>query len=252
MVVGIIPARMASTRFPGKPLAKIKGHSMIEHVYRRSLKAECIDEVYIATCDREIADEARAFGGKVIMTADTHTRGTDRVAEAARKVQAQIIINIQGDEPLVDPVSLEKAVTYMRSDSNIQAVNLVSQITDWDVFTSKDVVKTVTDKDNKVLYFSRQPVPACSKEDFKGALKQIGIYLFRKEFLLKFASWLETNLEIIEKVDMLRILENGDDVSAVEVKDMVSVDTKEDLVEAEKLMEKDPLFRELFKVGCAQ
>ena len=251
MVIGIIPVRMASTRFPGKPLAKIKGHSMIEHVYRRSLKAKNIDDLYIATCDREIAHEAESFGAKFIMTADTHTRGTDRVVEAARQVSAEIIINIQGDEPLVDPASLDKAIDHMQSSPDIQTINFVSLITDWDVFIDHGVVKTVVDKKNKVLYFSRQPVPACSKGEFRKALKQIGIYLFRKEFLLVFSSWDETNLEIIEKVDMLRILENGHTIDAVEVKDMVSVDTPEDLSEVEKLMEQDLLFQEVFKVNCA-
>ena len=252
MVVGIIPARMASTRFPGKPLAKIKGRSMIEHVYRRSLRAKYIDDIYIATCDREISAEAENFGAKTIMTSDTHTRGTDRVAEAAQQIRAEIIINIQGDEPLVDPASLDKAIVHMKANSGIRAINLVSPITNWEVFTNQGVVKTVVDKDNKVLYFSRQPVPTCSKESFQKGLKQIGIYLFRKEFLLEFSSWEETNLEIIEKIDMLRILENGIDIDAVEVSDMVSVDTPEDLREAEGLMEQDQLFQDIFKVDCAQ
>ncbi|MCK4882220.1 MAG: NTP transferase domain-containing protein [Candidatus Omnitrophica bacterium] len=118
-VVCIIPARMASTRFPGKPLAKMLGHSMIEHVYRRVCLAEHVDEVYIATCDQEIADEAERFGAQAIMTSATHTRGTDRVAEAAQKIEGDIIINVQGDEPLVDPKSLDEAIVMMKENPQV-------------------------------------------------------------------------------------------------------------------------------------
>ena len=246
MVIGIIPARLASTRFPNKPLAKMHGYSMIEHVYRRSKYAKSIDEIYITTCDGEIADEAKRFGAKVIMTSNTHTRGTDRVAEAANKVDADIVINIQGDEPLVDPYSLDEAIEYMQNDKIIKSINLVSRITNWDIFADPGVVKTVINEANKVLYFSRQPIPDVAKDNFEYGLKQIGIYLFRKEFLLEFSSWEETPLEKKEKVDMLRILERGFSVDSFEVKDMVSVDTPEDLKVAEKLISEDELFRKIF------
>ncbi len=246
IVVAIIPARLASTRFPNKPLAKIHGYSMIEHVYRRTRCAKTIDEVYIATCDDKIAHLVQRFGGEVIMTADTHTRGTDRVAEAATKVNAEIILNVQGDEPLVGPESLDAAVSYMKMHQDLQCINLVSHIKDWDVFIDQDVIKTVVDQNNNVLYFSRQPIPTSKKNDFGDALKQIGIYLFRKPFLLQFTSWQESPLEKEEKIDMLRILEKGVRIVAFQTKDMVSVDNPRDLAVVEKLLLEDPLYHKLF------
>ncbi|MCR4337564.1 MAG: NTP transferase domain-containing protein, partial [Candidatus Omnitrophica bacterium] len=148
-VVCMIPARMASTRFPGKPIAKILGVPMIEHVYRRVQLAKTIDEIYIATCDEEIAQVARDFGAPVVMTANTHVRGTDRVAEAASKVEADIVINVQGDEPLVDPASLDGGIQMLKKDPAIYCVNLISVIKDWNVFASPHVVKTVVDQKGK-------------------------------------------------------------------------------------------------------
>ena len=245
-VACIIPARMASTRFRGKPIAKILGRSMIEHVYRRVRLARSIDEIYIATCDQEIADEIYKFGGQAIMTSSLHTRGTDRVAEAARALDAGIIINVQGDEPLVDPESLDRSIELMSANGQIECVNLVAPIADWDVFTSVNVVKTVVDKQGRVLYFSRQPVPTRSKENFRSALKQIGIYLFRKDLLFRYASWPQTPLEVQEGVDMLRILEHGVCIDTFLAKDMISVDTPEELCAMEKILAGDPLCRRIF------
>lgn len=246
-VVGIIPARLASTRFPNKPLAKILGHSMIEHVYRRAETAKYIDELYIATCDDEIAKKTREFGGKTIMTSSSHTRGTDRVAEAARKVKADIILNIQGDEPLVDPEALDGGIMEIKNKSDIQCVNLVTPINNWKFFIDHNIIKATLDKNNRILYFSRLPIPSSTKEDFKAAFKQIGIYIFRKEFLLQFSNWKETSLEMAEKIDMLRILEHGFPIGAFYTKDMVSVDTPEDLFFVEEILSKDPLYQRIFK-----
>lgn len=245
-VVCIIPARMASTRFPGKPLAKILGYSMIEHVYRRVCLAEHIDEVYIATCDQEIADEAERFGAQAIMTATTHTRGTDRVAEAAQKIEGDIIINVQGDEPLVDPKSLDEAIVMMKENPQVQCVNLIAPITDWEIFVSHNVVKTTIDQKGKVLYFSRQPIPTSTRESFKTGIKQIGIYFFQRDLLLDFLSWLETPLEQEEGVDMLRFLEKGITIESLMAQDMISVDTPEELFQMEKILQEDDLCKKIF------
>ena len=245
-VIAIIPARMASTRFPGKPLAKINGRTMLEHVYRRVKCATLVDEVYVATCDNEIVDEVKKFNGKAIMTSSRHTRGTDRVAEAVAKIEADIVINVQGDEPMVDPNVLDKAIAFITRHEDVQCVNLISPINDWDCFVSRDVVKTVLDKNNKVLYFSRQPIPTCKPESFKNAFKQIGIYFFRKEFLLKFSQWSETSLEQMEQVDMMRIIENGFSIYTFKSNDMVSVDKPEDVALVEQALLNDPLYQKLF------
>ncbi|MFH2058515.1 MAG: 3-deoxy-manno-octulosonate cytidylyltransferase [Pseudomonadota bacterium] len=245
-VVGIIPARMNSTRLPNKPLAKIWGKSMIEHVYKRTKCAELIDDVFIATCDEEIAIETEKFGGKYIMTSDRHTRGTDRVAEAAESIEADYIFNIQGDEPLVDPKVLDAVITQILEDKTIKCINLVSLIKDWQVFCDFNVVKAVVNQKNEALYFSRQPIPTTSEQKFISGLKQIGIYIFQKQFLLDYISWDETPLEQSEMVDMMRILEKGFTINTFLSKDMVSVDTSEDLTYVTQLLKDDELCKDLF------
>lgn len=248
-VIAIIPARMGSTRFPGKPLAKINGRTMIEHVYRRVKCAKLIDEVYVATCDNEIADEVKKFNGKAIMTSSSHTRGTDRVAEAIAKIETDIVINVQGDEPMVDPNVLDKAIAFINEREDIQCVNLISPINEWDCFVSKDVVKTVLDKNNKVLYFSRQPIPTCILQNVKNVFKQVGIYIFRKDFLLQFSQWPETLLEQMEQVDMLRIIENGFSIYTFESHDMIGVDRPGEVALVEQALLNDPLYRKLFNTN---
>lgn len=242
----IVPARMGSSRFPGKPIVKILGHSMIEHVYRRLLTCQQVDQIVIATCDQEIKDVAESFGAKVIMTSPDHVRGTDRVAEAAKSVDADIIINVQGDEPLVNPVALDQAITWMKQHPEIPCINLISVIKDWDVFVSRDVVKTVIDGRDQVLYFSRQPIPTQPKEKFRQAIKQIGIYFFKKDFLLQFSAWPQTPLEDLEGVDMMRILEKGHVIQAFMSEDTFSVDTPQDLALSEKIIAQDPLYKKVF------
>lgn len=245
-IVAVIPARMASTRLPGKPLANINGHPIIEHVYRRVLCSKLIDELYVATCDNEIADEVVKCKGRVIMTSPYHTRGTDRVAEAVENIEADIVINVQGDEPMVDPTILDRAIEFIKKRDDIQCLNLITPITDWEKFISKNVVKVVLDKNNKILYFSRQPIPTYNQQDFRTAFKQIGIYLVRRELLLKFSRWEETALEKTEQVDMLRFLENNFSIHAYLSNDMVGVDTPEDLSVVEQMLLEDPLYQQLF------
>lgn len=237
---------MGSSRLPGKVLADLHGHPMVEHVYRRVQRCKLIDDVYLATCDEEIADVGRAFGAKVIMTSVAHTRGTDRVAEAAENIAADWVINIQGDEPMLDPASLDAALAMVQHDERISCVQMVAPIRDWDAFVSPNNVKTVAGTDGKVLYFSRQPIPSQTREDFSGAVKQIGIYLMRRELLLQFARWPSTPLEITEKIDMLRFIENGVPMHTFVTNDMLGVDTPEQLSVVGQALLDDPLYRELF------
>lgn len=246
-VACIVPARMGSSRYPGKPIAKIAGFPMIEHVYRRLQTSTMVDEIIIATCDKEIQECAKKFGAKVVMTSPNHVRGTDRVAEAATHVDADIIINVQGDEPLVNPGAIEGGIELMKKNKALECVNLVAEIKDWDTFASRDVVKTVMDQQYKVLYFSRLPIPIQSKENLKYAYKQIGIYFFKKDFLLKFAALTPTPLEKIEGVDMMRILEHGYPIQGFLSHDSISVDTPADLAFAEGIIRQDKLFQEIFK-----
>ena len=228
-VVGVIPARMGSSRFPGKPLALIHGLPMIEHVYKRSAMS-MLDELYVATCDTEIAEAVEQFGGKAIMTDVCHERCTDRVAEAVEDMDVDIVVIIQGDEPLVYPDMIDQAVKSSNIDSDAD-------------FMDPNEVKVVVDNASYAMYFSREPIPSSKKyADRYARYKQVCIMPFRKDFLLKYTKLEPTPLEIIESVDMLRILEHGYKVKMVLTdRKTFSVDTPEDLVKVEWIMNNDPL-----------
>lgn len=247
--IGIIPARMASSRFPGKPLAKICGIPMLGHVYFRSKMAEVLDDVYVATCDEEIKEYIESIGGKAIMTSDKHERASDRTTEAVLKIEkeigqrADITVMIQGDEPMVVPEMIEMAVQPMLKDESVLVVNLMAPIRTHKEHEDPNEIKVVVDKDNYALYFSREPIP--SRE--KGAteipmLKQVCIIPFRRDFLIEFSRLEPTPLEKVESIDMLRILEHGYKVKMVLANFRTySVDTPEDLRFVEGLMKRDPL-----------
>lgn len=250
-VVGIIPARMASSRFPGKPLAKICGMPMIGHVYARARRCEILDSVYIATCDRQIADYCRSIGTEAVMTSVSHQRACDRTAEAMLKIERKtkervdIAVMIQGDEPLIRPGMIKSAVKPLLKDKHITVTNLMALLSSPEEWEDSNVVKTVVDNENFALYFSREPIPSGKK--WKGpvrAYKQIAIIPFRRDFLLKFLSLKPAYLEKIESVDMLRFLEQGYKIKMVEVKPPTySVDTPEDLKKVRKMMRKDSWFK---------
>lgn len=248
-IIGIIPARMGSSRFPGKPLAKIHGISMIEHVYRRSAMSKSLDDIYVATCDTEIKEAVEAFGGKAVMTADTHERCTDRTAEAMLKIEEEsnkktdIVVMVQGDEPMVTPDMIEQSITPMLKDSSINVVNLMARMKTVEKFEDPNEVKVVVDLNGNALYFSRESIPSRKKGvDNVPMLKQVCIIPFRRDYLLKFNSMPETPLERIESVDMMRILENGEQVRMVMTDaETLSVDTQEDLERVSKLMNGDEL-----------
>lgn len=245
-IVAIIPARMASNRFPGKPLKPILGLSMIEHVRRRVTLCSFLDDVIVATCDREIVEEVERFGGKVVMTSDRHEGCIDRVAEAAQGLEAEIIINVQGDMPLVYPETLESLVTPLLQEANLLCTDMMGHIENDREFSNPNVVKVVVDISENALYYCREPIPSLKKASPTSSIpkyKQFGINAFHREFLITFAGLPRTPLERIESVDMLRALEHGFKVRMVSsLYPVVGVDTLEDLEQAKKLMRKDPIF----------
>ena len=255
-IIGIIPARMASSRFPGKPLAKIAGIPMIGHVYFRSKMSKILKEVYIATCDKEIADYADSIGAKAVMTADTHERASDRTAEAMLKIEESenkkvaIAVMIQGDEPMLYPDMIGEAVRPMIEDRTVEVVNLMALLKSNEEHEDPNVVKVVVDLNNYALYFSREPIPSKKKARaaIKNIYKQVPVIPFRRDSLICFNSLSPAPLEIIESVDMLRLLEHGYKVKmAATGSDTYGVDTPADLARVESLMGNDALIRKYAK-----
>ena len=243
-IIAIIPARMAATRFPGKPLANIMGLPMIEHVRRRVSLCELLDDVIVATCDEDIKEVVEKAGGKVLMTADSHERCTDRVAEAAASLDADIIINVQGDEPLVLPEMMEDAARPLKDSPEIDAANLVTQIFNDEEFNNSNAPKVVTNQMGDLLYISREPIPSNKKATTMDylRLKQLGIIAFRSDFLQTFTKLEPTPLEQIESVDMMRAVEHGYQVRMVETKGlMIGVDVPGDIKRAETALASDSL-----------
>lgn len=239
-----IPARMGSSRFPGKPLAPLLGLSMLEHVYKRVALCESLTDVFVATCDDEIMDAVHAFGGRAVMTSDTHQRASDRIAEAAESLDADIVVMIQGDEPMVVPEMIDSAVAPMTQDPGILCVNLAKRIETEEEYRDPNTIKVVIDLRGDALYFSRQAVPTNHIQPFGEipVFKQVCIIPFQRDFLLKYAGLKPTALEIAESVDMMRVLEHGYKVRMVET-DVSShaVDTTADLAMVENMMRDDPL-----------
>lgn len=252
-IVGIVPARMASTRFPGKPLVKISGIPMIAHVCLRSKLCLVLSDVYVATCDEEVLLYAESIGIKAVMTSHKHERASDRTAEAMLKIENEtgrkidLVVMIQGDEPMLFPEMIEEAIKPMLLDNSIEAVNLMSIIRSPDEYNDPNTVKVVVDLNNNALYYSREPIPSMkkTKEKIKNIYKQVPIIPFRREFLLKFNKLPASPLEIIESVDMLRILEHGYKIKMIlSTCQTQSVDTPKDLKKVEALMKTDKLLAE--------
>lgn len=246
-IIGIIPARMGSSRFPGKPLAKINGIPMVGHVYFRSKMSKLLDEVYVATCNKEIKEYILSIGGNAIMTSDKHKRASDRIAEAMLKIEnqtktkADIVVMIQGDEPMILPEMIDEAVKPLVENKDVFVSNLMAPLKNKKEHMDPNEVKVVVDKNNFALYFSREAIPSDKKESNKGNMfKQVCIIPFKRDFLIKFNELEPTPLEIIESVDMLRVLEHGYKVKMVLTNfDTYSVDTKEDLFHVESLLKKN-------------
>lgn len=240
-IAAIIPARYASTRFPGKALADIMGKPMVQHVYERTARATLVSNTIVATDDERIAAAVRAFGGQVEMTSPDHETGTDRLAEVAARLDADLVVNVQGDEPLIEPAMIDQAIRPLAEDPSLQMGTLKSRIMTLHDFLSPNVVKVVTDQSDCALYFSRSPLPNfrdrwhdLKDEAFSGGkllcYKHVGLYVYRREFLLRFASLAPTPLELAEKLEQLRALENGFRIKVVETQySCIGVDTPGDL-----------------------
>lgn len=248
-VVAIIPARYGSTRLPGKPLADIGGKPMIQHVYESASKAPTLDRVMVATDDRRIEAAVRGFGGEVMMTSRDHASGTDRLAEVARKIEADCLVNIQGDLPFIHAETISRAVRPLRRDRRIAMGTVGTPIIDEKEWRNPNVVKVLTDRAGFALYFSRAPIPYYRNSviDLKGgkvsvrserrlwAYRHLGLYVYRRDFLLKLARLKPTALERIEGLEQLRALQNGHRIYVAEVDERsVEVDTLEDLKKAER------------------
>jgi 3-deoxy-manno-octulosonate cytidylyltransferase (CMP-KDO synthetase) len=225
--VAIIPARLESSRLPNKALVDILGLPMIVHVFKRCLMAKSLDAVYVATDNIKIKEVVESYGGKVIMTSAEHQTGTDRIAEAAQDIDADIIVNVQGDEALVNPEHIDKAVDSLVNSSRADVAILVNP---FNKRNSPSDIKVVLNEDDEIMYLSRTDIPSDARTDSPQMLKAYHIVPFRKDFLLQYAKWGKTELEQIEFNEYLRILEKGYKIQAVRVEsDAVSVDTEQDL-----------------------
>jgi 3-deoxy-manno-octulosonate cytidylyltransferase (CMP-KDO synthetase) len=245
--IGIIPARMAASRFPGKPMVKQLGMPMVGHCYHRTRLAPGLEAAYVATCDEAIADYVRGIGGKAVMTAPSHNRAATRTAEALEIIEREtrekvdIVVMVQGDEPLISPETIGETLIHF-ADPSVDIVNVMSRLRTLDAFVDKNNVKVVVNRNNDALYFSREPIPSPWKGwEHLPRYMQTGIIAFRRDVLLRFNAMEETPLEQYESVDMNRVLENGGAIRMVITEAFtIGVDTPEELAEAEKLLRDDP------------
>jgi 3-deoxy-manno-octulosonate cytidylyltransferase (CMP-KDO synthetase) len=235
--IALIPARHASSRLPGKALLSIAGKTLTEHVYRRAAAAKSISEVWVATDDERIRDAVLAFGGQAMMTRVDHNSGTDRIAEAAAQLEADIVVNVQGDEPMLDPAEIDRVVAPFRERPELVMTTAAVPITVPGDVGDPNAVKVVLDQEGYALYFSRLPIPYY-RTGTGPHWKHLGLYGYRKEFLLKYASLPPTPLEQAERLEQLRVLENGYRIFCVLCdRDAIGVDTPQDLARARALME---------------
>ncbi len=238
-IVAVIPARYASTRLPGKVLADLDGRTMIEHVYRRAKASRAVSEVIVATDDLRVATRVSDFGGKVRLTKATHETGTDRLAEVATSLDCDVVVNIQGDEPLVDPGAIDELVAPFRTDAGVQMTTLFRRIHEPAELNSSNVVKVVIDRGGYAMYFSRAPIPYV--RDPRGGwpplYRHIGLYAYLRSTLLVLANLEPTPLERAESLEQLRALEHGIRIKAVETRyESFEVNTPDDLEQVRRLM----------------
>ena len=243
-VIAVIPARWGSSRFPGKPLALIKGKPMIQWVFEQTSKAKSVSEVIVATDDSRILDTVNNFGGNAIMTSANHESGTDRVAEVIRNKNCEIVVNVQGDEPLIPPVNIDLVVQPLLQGIPESTVTLRILIKSYDNLLDRNITKVVVNKSSSALYFSKAMIPWDRDDIIQNSsvdplkpfwYKHIGLYAYRKNFLMEFGSLPSSSLEQIEKLEQLRILENGYNIKVVETNlDSIGVDCEEDLLVIEK------------------
>ena len=251
--VVVIPARYASSRFPGKPLVAIAGRPMIQHVYEQSCRAHLVDSVLVATDDERIAEAVRAFGGRVVMTSPQHPTGTDRIAEVAAGLDCDIVVNVQGDEPCIAPEAIDALVQPLRDDPTVQMSTLAHPLREIEQLLTPNVNKVVVDRTGYALYFSRAPIPydryawpqaphllAQSGQTPTvppGCLKHLGLYAYRRAFLLTLSQLPQTPLEQLEQLEQLRVLEHGYRIRVVETAyESIGVDVPEDVVRVERML----------------
>jgi len=247
--IAVIPARMGSSRFPGKPMALIHGIPMIGHCYYRTNMCADLAATYVATCDKEIYDYIHSIGGRAVMTSDKHERATDRTAEAMIEIEKElgwevdIVVMVQGDEPMVTPGMITESLYPFNTDESVNVVNLMAYMDSVEEFEDPNEVKVVVNKNSDAIYFSREAIPSRKKGILDvPMLKQVCIIPFRRDYLLKFNEMPETDLEKIESVDMMRIIENGEPVKMVMTQsESFSVDTEGDRARVEVRMESDML-----------
>ncbi|MBI3584124.1 MAG: 3-deoxy-manno-octulosonate cytidylyltransferase [Nitrospinae bacterium] len=245
-IIAIIPARYDSTRFTGKPLASINGKPLIQHVWERVSMSKSLKRIIVATDDERIFKAVREFGGEGLMTSSSHASGTDRISEVAKNIDADIIVNVQGDEPLIEPEMIDETVKPLLNNSEILMATLKTRITNNEELKDPNVVKVVTDRDGFALYFSRFPIPyvrdsgqwsVVSGQEKNIHYKHIGIYVYKKDFLLKFARIKPTLLEEAEKLEQLRALENGYKIKVVEtIYQSLGIDTPEDMERVKEIL----------------
>ena len=238
----MIPARYESTRLPGKPLALIQGKPMIQHVYERTRAVDVVDRVLVATDDARIAAAVRDFGGEVVMTSPQHQSGTDRIAEAARNLDVDVVVNVQGDLPFLESDMVRATVALVRDDTALPIATVKAPLRDTKEMANPNVVKVVTDREGYALYFSRSPLPYWRGAAHGGAAhgvigyRHIGLYAYRRDFLLRFARLAPTPLERAEKLEQLRALEWGFRIKVAETTYAgIEVDTPQDLERARAL-----------------
>jgi len=245
--IGVIPARLASSRYPGKPMAALLGMPMVGHCYHRTRLAGGIERTYVATCDDAIADYIRSIGGGAVMTSTEHTRATTRTAEAVEIIENEtgervdVVVMVQGDEPLIPPGAISETLEHFE-DKSVDVVNVMTPLRTLEAFKDVNNVKVVVDQDGNALYFSREPIPSPWKGwEHLPRYMQTGIISFRRDMLMHFNSMAETPLEQIESVDMNRLLETGGRIRMVPADaHTIGVDTPAELHEAERLLESDP------------
>lgn len=240
--LGVIPSRYASTRLEGKPLKDICGHTMVEWVYKRALKSK-LDGVVVATDDERIVDEVKSFGGNVILTRKDHINGTSRIAEVCETYSDyDVIVNIQGDEPLIEPDMINSIIDSFIEDSTIPMSTLKYKLTDLAEIENPNAVKVVTDKNDFAIYFSRSVIPYPRNLNMDNYYKHVGIYGYKRDFVMEYAKMASTPLELSESLEQLRVLENGYKIKVLETPyKIIGVDTQEELERVREYITKNGL-----------
>lgn len=237
-VIGVIPARYGSSRFEGKVLADIKGKPMIQWVWERAVKAKILDEVIVACDDKRIEEAVKSFGGKAVFTSKEHTCGTDRICEVVNPLEVKVVVNIQADEPLLDPVMIENVARALLDNPALNVATLMKKIDEHREVADPNVVKVLTDKNGLALYFSRSIIPYAADKSVRAVYyKHIGLYAYTKDFLFIFKNLPESYLEKMEKLEQLRVLEAGFKIKVIETKvSTIGVDNLEDLEKVKKII----------------